>query len=302
MNQDNNAFIPNNNFNSVNNNNQEVSNGTDKIICSRCGSEMRKDARYCMKCGNLNYSHPENESMRQYAQKDTTHGYSVSGTNSDYQLNKIIILKAKSIRKCLVANIILHLLMGVGSFLLFSTSNNMTSSFVMAAFVSAIVFIINYSMQVVYIKAGEPWWGYFVPFYSNYLLYKIAFGNGWIFLTLFLPIIGGIFSLIALYNLGKKFYKNGWLMILFPFVMIPIIAFDKKIEYSMLESYSSFYSSTIGSNGKTKSENEYGRNKVIITIISIILVSVILYFVWPYLKLLVERIYDFFLKQLEFFK
>lgn len=304
MNQDNNTFIPNNNFNSDNTNNQEVSNNTDKIVCSRCGSEMRKDARYCMKCGNLNYSHPENESMRQYAQKDRIQGYVVSGTNSNMQLNKIALLKARTIRKCLIVNIVLHFLMGVVLFLLFSAilSNDVTSNLVITSIISVICFIINYSVQVIYIKAGEPWWGYFVPFYSIYILYKIAFGNGWIFLTLFLPIIGVIFSFVALYNLGKKFYKNGWLMILFPVVMIPVIAFDKNSEYSMLASTSSFYASTIGVNGKTKSENEYGRNKTIITIISIILISVILYFTWPYLKLLLEKIYDFFLEQLDFFK
>ena len=30
------------------------------IYCSRCGSEMSANSRYCMKCGNLNENHPDN--------------------------------------------------------------------------------------------------------------------------------------------------------------------------------------------------------------------------------------------------
>ncbi len=43
------------------------SSTTTIINCSRCGAQMRNDARYCMKCGNLNYAHQENKSMQQYA-------------------------------------------------------------------------------------------------------------------------------------------------------------------------------------------------------------------------------------------
>ena len=30
------------------------------IYCSRCGAEMPANSRYCMKCGNLNEHHPDN--------------------------------------------------------------------------------------------------------------------------------------------------------------------------------------------------------------------------------------------------
>jgi hypothetical protein len=39
-----------------------------KTYCSRCGAEMDVNSRYCMKCGNLNYSHEANESMRDIMQ------------------------------------------------------------------------------------------------------------------------------------------------------------------------------------------------------------------------------------------
>ena len=41
----------------------------DKILCPRCGEEMKRNSRYCMKCGYLNYDHPENAAMKSYMGK-----------------------------------------------------------------------------------------------------------------------------------------------------------------------------------------------------------------------------------------
>ena len=60
-------------------------NESQKIYCQRCGAEMNSNSRYCMKCGNLNYDHNANETMRPYIQDNPTGfqgGYQVgSGTN-----------------------------------------------------------------------------------------------------------------------------------------------------------------------------------------------------------------------------
>ena len=40
------------------------------IYCSRCGAEMKASSRYCMKCGNLNYDHPDNASMKKILGKE----------------------------------------------------------------------------------------------------------------------------------------------------------------------------------------------------------------------------------------
>lgn len=46
----------------------------------------------------------------------------------------------------------------------------------------------------VYKKAGQPGWGSIVPFYNTYLLYKITWGCGWIFLApLVFSIVGAFF-------------------------------------------------------------------------------------------------------------
>ena len=40
------------------------------MICPRCGAEMDSSKRYCMKCGALNYDHPDNQKMKQYISKE----------------------------------------------------------------------------------------------------------------------------------------------------------------------------------------------------------------------------------------
>lgn len=104
-------------------------------------------------------------------------------------------------------------------------------------------------------KANIPWWGFFIPWYNVYLLSKLAFKDGWIFLIIFLPvglpiiyvllgikslitflvklqeIIMFIYSLAFTFCLGKSFGRNGLITILFSFVVIPTIALSKKYKY-----------------------------------------------------------------------
>ena len=90
------------------------------------------------------------------------------------------------------------------------------------------------------------------------------------FLTILVPVLGEILAIVLLFNLGKKFYKNGILTVFFPYVMIPIIAFDKNSEYSMLakaviEEKEEKAASVSGK--KTDSEKAYGRKKFFITLL-----------------------------------
>ena len=36
------------------------------MVCPRCGAELNSKQRYCMKCGALNYEHPDNQKLKQY--------------------------------------------------------------------------------------------------------------------------------------------------------------------------------------------------------------------------------------------
>lgn len=54
-------------------------------------------------------------------------------------------------------------------------------------------------------KAGEPGWAAIIPFYSNYVLFKIAFGNGWLFLLCLVPIVNVVINIMLFFKLSKAF-------------------------------------------------------------------------------------------------
>lgn len=60
----------------------------------------------------------------------------------------------------------------------------------------------------IFVKAGEPGWACIVPFYSSYVLCKIAMGNGWLFLITLIPFVGSIFALVLLFKLALAFGKG----------------------------------------------------------------------------------------------
>ena len=207
-----------------------------------------------------------------------------------------------------ITNIVLHVLIVVGLLFLFNMPFSLIGESLPISIIIGVVggvligFILNYSIQAMYIKAGEPWWGYYVPLYNNYIMFKIAMGNGWIFLTSLIPIVGFIIALIALYNLGKKFYKSGWLTLFFPFIMIPIIGLGKNSEYSLLARTTTLSNTQVDAKGKTQSEREYGRNKFFITALIVIIVAVVLYFAWPYLVPIFNKVWELMQETISMFK
>lgn len=80
----------------------------------------------------------------------------------------------------------------------------------------------------VFVKAGEPGWAAIVPFYSNYVLFKIAMDNGWLFLLTFIPAVGWIAAYVAYFKLAKAFGKGtgfGIGMIFLTPIFLLILAF-----------------------------------------------------------------------------
>ncbi len=67
----------------------------------------------------------------------------------------------------------------------------------------------------IYTKAGQPGWASLIPFYNDYISYKIFWGNGWLFLVIFvlgflrnIDYIGFIFSLLCLVIHAATQYKK----------------------------------------------------------------------------------------------
>lgn len=90
------------------------------------------------------------------------------------------------------------------------------------------------SLWFIFQKANEPGWAAIVPFYNYYVLFKITWGNGWMFLLLLIPIANIVIAIITLVKLAKAFGKGGGfacgLIFLF-YIFLPIMAFSKDIVY-----------------------------------------------------------------------
>lgn len=282
-----------------------TSNNTEMIRCARCGAEMKKDARYCMKCGNLNYALQENKSMKQNV-IDTIKYKDYVGGLETAQKNGIEVpdeVRSYPYKSCLITNILLFLV----PFLLFVAISFLLDivnvGIIAGVGISLILlFVLAYAYQRMLIKAGEDWWSIFVPFYNMVVYFKLALGKGWYFILTFIPLVGFIVSAVASYKLAKKFNKNGWLMIFFPFIMIPLIGFDNKVYYIndkeiSLKNYKVAAQSLDGKK-KTNVEKSYRAKQFIFSVIVLIGFGFTVYLGWDYIK----EAYEFFLKQLEFFK
>ncbi|HNX65000.1 MAG TPA: DUF5684 domain-containing protein, partial [Oscillospiraceae bacterium] len=84
-------------------------------------------------------------------------------------------------------------------------------------------------IRKILVKAGEPGWACIVPFYSTYVLFKITWGNGWLFLLTLIPFVNFVILIITYVKLAQAFGKGGGFaagLILLSFIFLPILAFD----------------------------------------------------------------------------
>ena len=115
--------------------------------------------------------------------------------------------------------------------------------------IALIVYIVG--LVKLYKKAGKEGWEAIVPFYSQWVYTEISNLNWWWFLFLIAPTIASIISkngrldslaslvilfgyFVCNYNIAKKFHKDtgtAILMTIFPFIMIPVMAFSNSYQY-----------------------------------------------------------------------
>ena len=92
-----------------------------------------------------------------------------------------------------------------------------------------IVFIIA-SVWRLFKKAGKPGWAALVPFYNTWVLVEVAKLSAVWFVLTFIPIVS-IVALVVIYNGVSKAFGKGVgttvLMVFFPYVMFPYLAFGK---------------------------------------------------------------------------
>ena len=95
--------------------------------------------------------------------------------------------------------------------------------------------LILISMWRLYKMAGHPGWASIVPFYSNYVLCDIVFGNGLYFRGYFIPFVGQLFALYTLYKFAKLYGKSDGFAIGVMFlsgIFLPMMAFSRDTYYS----------------------------------------------------------------------
>ena len=304
MNQENNNINQENSNVFVDNTSTTNDGSTTKadiIFCGRCGAEMKKDARYCMKCGNLNYAHKDNEFMKQYAINNIDNGNYISGI-STAKTNGMGVpedVVKRPYRSALVANILLlgiPLVLILIIILAFADIGSLILPYLGIVLVFGIIFLYTYSAQRMRIKAGEKWWSVYIPVYSTYVMYKMAFGKGWYFIFGIIPFTAPIAVLILDYNIGKRFGKNGWLTLFFPFVMFPIIGFDKDAEFSPVVKLKADPSMMeVDKKGRTKVEKSYRAKQAVMSVIVIIGFILFLILGSDYIAMA----WEFFLEQFE---
>lgn len=82
-----------------------------------------------------------------------------------------------------------------------------------ASGVSAVYVILSLAISVLtlvamwklFVKAGKAGWKCLIPFYNTYCLYDIAWGNGWLFLLMFVPCVNIVVGIMMLFKLAKAF-------------------------------------------------------------------------------------------------
>lgn len=253
-----------------------MNNEEDTIIyCSRCGAEMKSSSRYCMKCGNINYDHEANQSLRYLQPKEEKQVYQI-GSGQSLINNEITGVQNISVvhnigngKVCFLVNYGVYLLVLLASLFIsfkgiYSMDSIVNSSFPLIAIFSSILFLYFYSIQLVYVKSDRKWWYAFIPIYNIMVLSDIAFHKKYLGLLLFVPVVGFVFYFILFYQLGKKFQYSGILTMLFPFIMVPVIAFGIH-----------FYEgrTLVDTNDKNYLEKNYRYRKV--SLITVLLFSVI---------------------------
>ncbi|MBR1472305.1 MAG: hypothetical protein IJ600_11775 [Lachnospiraceae bacterium] len=102
----------------------------------------------------------------------------------------------------------------------------MAGAYVIGGLIVAVLTII--ADWKIFEKAGEAGWKSLIPFYNLYIMFKIAWGNGWLALLLLVPCVGSVFMIIMNYKLVKAFGQGiGFfiLSIFFPNITWLILAF-----------------------------------------------------------------------------
>ncbi len=84
------------------------------------------------------------------------------------------------------------------------------------------------SLWKVFVKAGQPGWGIFIPIYNIYLLLMIAGKPGWWLILYLIPLVNLVIGILVSIDIAKNFGKDsafGLGLAFLGFIFYPILAF-----------------------------------------------------------------------------
>ena len=84
------------------------------------------------------------------------------------------------------------------------------------------------SFWKVFVKAGQPGWGIFIPIYNIYLLLMIAGKPGWWLILYLIPLVNIVIGILVAIDIAKNFGKDstfGLGLVFLGFIFYPILAF-----------------------------------------------------------------------------
>lgn len=105
-------------------------------------------------------------------------------------------------------------------------------------------------MWKIFTKANQEGWAAIVPIYNSYVLFKITWGSGWLFLLMFVPLVNIVIMMITQVKLARAFGKGGGFacgLIFLTVIFEAILAFSKDIQYVGTPGNYTFGSGTGGS-------------------------------------------------------
>lgn len=86
------------------------------------------------------------------------------------------------------------------------------------------------SHWIIFKKADEPGWASIVPLYNAFVMFRIAWGNGWKVLWLLVPLVNVVVAIILQTKLARSFSKSTGFalgLIFLPIIFYPILAFGE---------------------------------------------------------------------------
>ncbi len=255
-----------------------MNNGFDSeltIYCTRCGAEMKSSARYCMKCGCLNYDHPANAKFKKFEESEDNK-YEVGSKKKIVKEQEGTLVVGNNMGGkdlCFWVNMFAFLLVMIITiiFAVVQYSDNLLlivySHYPTIWLVICLYFLLFYGIELMFMKANKPWFAAFIPIYDMLVIAEMAMGS-MVWAILYLVPFGG---LIINYNLGQKFGNYGIFTLLLGVLFYPVLGYTSSIlygGYNFVDSYD-----------ENSTEKDYGKKSIMRKIIIFVFIASVCMFI-----------------------